>query len=151
MNPFKPTRNKPAPTPKGADMPSPLLLGEASILYQKAPINKHTLYAELKNLRTLLAISQPEMGELMGISTRKLSGVETGAMAATEDDVRRFNELRRLCAEIATLIKPEQVGEWLKTPSEYFGGMSAAQVMERGEIDRVWRLIWRVQDGVPLD
>lgn len=151
MNPFKPQRKTPPKAKKGANATGATAVAEAGLEYHKTPPNPGNLWIELKTLRGLLAIGQPEMGQLMGLSIRKISGVETGAMAATNDDVRRFNELKRLCAEVATLIKPEQVGQWLMTPSEYFGGLSAAQVIERGEIDRVWRMVWRVQDGVPLD
>lgn len=152
MTPSEPVRRPAAkPALRAAEGHDGLMLAEAGIAYTKAPVSIHTLWTELRKLRTRLGLGQKEMGDLMGISIRKLSGIETGAMTATEDDVRRYNELNRLCAELATLIQPEGIGAWLRTPSEYFDGSSAAQVIERGEIDRVWRLVWRVQDGVPLD
>jgi hypothetical protein len=42
------------------------------------------------------------------------------------------------------------VGEWLKTPNEAFDGSTPLQVIERGESDRIWRMIYQLQTGEPL-
>ncbi|MBI5095541.1 MAG: helix-turn-helix transcriptional regulator [Candidatus Hydrogenedentes bacterium] len=104
-----------------------------------------------RSVRESLGLTQGQMQYLSGISVRKISGIETGEHKPTTDDVRRFNELGRLTKELSQIIKPDAIAAWLETPSEYFSGASPAQVIKNGESDRVWRLIWRLQDGVPLD
>lgn len=102
-------------------------------------------------LRDAFGLTQQEMRSLAGISVRKISGLETGEQKPTRDDVRRFNELRRLREELAAITAPEAIADWLQMPNEYFGGISPMQIIERGEADRLWRLIWRLQDGVPVN
>lgn len=104
-----------------------------------------------RSVRESLGLTQGQMQYLSGISIRKISGIETGEHKPTADDVRRFNELDRLTKELSQVINPNAIATWLETPSDYFGGMSPAQVIKNGESDRLWRLIWRLQDGVPLD
>ena len=63
------------------------------------------------------------------------------------DDIPQTKEMMRLCEALAAIIKPQYIGEWLKTPSELFDGLSALEVIERGEIDRVWRMVYHIQAG----
>ena len=39
------------------------------------------------------------------------------------------------------------VGEWLDTPNEAFSGLKPLDLIERGEVDRLWRMIFEVQSG----
>ena len=45
------------------------------------------------------------------------------------------------------IMKPDHVGEWLDTPNEAFSGLKPLDLIERGEIDRLWRMIFEVQSG----
>ncbi len=36
---------------------------------------------------------------------------------------------------------------WLKAPNPAFGGSQPLQVIERGEIDRLWRMIYFLESG----
>ena len=104
-----------------------------------------------RSLRVSLGLTQELMHHLVGISVRKVSSLERGEQKPTTDDARRFNELQRLAKELAHVIKLGAIAAWLETPNDYFAGASPAQIIQNGESDRVWRLIWRLQDGVPLD
>jgi uncharacterized protein (DUF2384 family) len=90
------------------------------------------------------------MHRLTGLSVRTLSALETGQKRPTREDSRRFQELARLRRELGTVLTPDAISQWLDTPNEYFDGSTPLDVIDRGESDRVWRLIWRLQDGVPL-
>jgi hypothetical protein len=46
------------------------------------------------------------------------------------------------------LAKPLQ-GHWLDTPNDGFGGLKPLEVIERGEIDRLWNMIYYLESGVP--
>ncbi len=104
-----------------------------------------------QDIRHSLGLTQQEMCSLTGISIRKISALETGEQKPAREDLRRYNELRRLREHLARIGNPEDIGAWLQSPSDYFNGASPLQIIERGESDRLWRLIWRLQDGVPLD
>jgi transcriptional regulator with XRE-family HTH domain len=101
-------------------------------------------------LRGTLGLTQELVHNLVGFSVRKVSGLETGEQKPTLEDARRLNELSRLLHELSQIIAPGAIAEWLETPNDYFGGFSPAQIVQKGESDRLWRLIWRLQDGVPL-
>lgn len=101
--------------------------------------------------RTELGLKQKQMEVLVGRSVRKISALETGEHPPTADDIRRYCELKRLGNALAKIVKREAIAGWLETSNPYFDHLSPRQVIERGEIDRVWRLVWRLKDGVPLD
>lgn len=43
----------------------------------------------------------------------------------------------------------EEVTAWLETPNEAFDGSTPLQVIERGESDRLWRMIYFLRSGEP--
>ncbi len=45
------------------------------------------------------------------------------------------------------MVEPKVIGEWLKRPNPAFEGSTPLQVIERGETDRIWRMIWELQTG----
>lgn len=59
-------------------------------------------------------------------------------------------EIDRLYAELRqSSASQEQLATWLKTPNKAFGGSQPLQVIERGEIDRIWRMIYFLESGSP--
>lgn len=47
-------------------------------------------------------------------------------------------------------MEPAGVGDWLKTPNDAFEGSMSIQVIERGETDRIWRMVFLVETGEPV-
>ncbi|MEQ8819346.1 MAG: DUF2384 domain-containing protein [Sumerlaeia bacterium] len=115
------------------------------------PITLRSTSDDLRAVRASLGVNQQLMHRLTGLSVRTLSSLETGGKNPNQDDVRRYQELARLRRELAYLVEPQAIAPWLQTPNEALGGASPLELIERGESDRLWRLIWRLQDGVPLD
>jgi hypothetical protein len=62
---------------------------------------------------------------------------------------RRLAETRRLLAALDRLVSPEAIGPWFKQPNSAFDGSTPLQVMERGEADRLWRMIYELESGEP--
>jgi hypothetical protein len=58
-----------------------------------------------------------------------------------------ISELTRLRYALAQLIEEHTVGEWLQRPNKQFDGSTPLQVIERGETDRLWRMIWQLREG----
>lgn len=102
-------------------------------------------------IRKAFGLTQQEMARAIGISLRKLSALETQKQKQSAEDRRRYTELDRLREGLGGIMQPEGLGDWLRAPNEYFDGFSPMELLQRGEIDRIWRLIWRMEDGVPLD
>lgn len=61
---------------------------------------------------------------------------------------RTFQALKRSKA-LARVMNPAQVGRWLKAPNPAFDGSTPLQVVERGELDRIWRMLYDLESGQP--
>ena len=91
---------------------------------------------------------QAVFAKLLPVSVRSLATLESGA-TPTEVVARRLNELRRLTNALSEVIKKEALGSWLQTPNEAFDGLKPVEVIDRGEIDRLWSMIYFLRSGVP--
>ena len=71
-----------------------------------------------------------------------LAGEEPGRLNRV-----RIYEFRRLLEALCKVIKPEKLGAWWERPAPNFGGSTPLQVLERGEVDRLWRMLWEIRAG----
>ena len=46
-------------------------------------------------------------------------------------------------------MKPAFIPQWLHTPNEAFDGLKPLEVIEREHIDRIWRMIFYLESGMP--
>jgi hypothetical protein len=60
------------------------------------------------------------------------------------------HEKAALLHELEGLMDRETCEAWLKTPNPSFSGSSPLQVIERGETDRLWRMIYQIETGEPV-
>jgi hypothetical protein len=60
-----------------------------------------------------------------------------------------MTEMQRLYQALANVMKPGFVGEWLQAPNDAFSGLKPLEVVERGEVDRLWRMIYALESGMP--
>ena len=100
----------------------------------------------VQKLRNDLGLSRAEFARLMGASERSLSDWESGE-EPRQAHARLLTQLLRLHATASTVMKPEFVGTWLRTPLDALGGLKPMEAIERGELDRVWRLLFAVESG----
>ncbi len=104
--------------------------------------------SKVAEFRRVLQLTQPEFARLVPISVRSLASLEAGA-APTEAIGRKLIELERLANSLAEVMRQETIGTWLKTPNPAFDGLKPVEVIERGEIDRLWSMIYFLRSGVP--
>jgi hypothetical protein len=86
------------------------------------------------------------LAKSLSVSRRSISGWLSGREPERINRVR-INEFGRLVAELQSIIKPEKLKTWWYQPVENFGGSTPLQVLERGESDRLWRMIWEIREG----
>ena len=94
-------------------------------------------------------VIRPDLTRLTGYSLRSVDKWAAGdkpSMAAR----KQLRELVRLFDALSDLMETPYVGEWLKTPNDAFEGSTPLQVIERGESDRIWRMIYFLETGEPL-
>lgn len=61
---------------------------------------------------------------------------------------RRVIELRRLTDALIEVMKKVSLARWLQTPNEAFDGLKPLEVIDRGESDRIWSMIYFLRSGV---
>ncbi|MGA7127972.1 MAG: hypothetical protein WBZ19_16790 [Chthoniobacterales bacterium] len=86
------------------------------------------------------------LAKALSVSRRSISGWLSGQEPERINRVR-INEFGRLVAELRTIVKPERLKAWWNQPVANFAGSTPLQVLERGEIDRLWRMIWEIREG----
>jgi hypothetical protein len=86
------------------------------------------------------------LARLTGLSERSLATWERGGKL-NEAGRRAVTLTERLLRDLAEVIRKEAIAAWLETPNEAFGGLKPVEVVERGEIDRLWRMIYFLGSG----
>jgi DNA-binding transcriptional regulator YiaG len=99
-------------------------------------------------IRQRFGLSRKMFSRLSGYSERAIAEWETGK-SPSDASRQRMVELERLQHGLTRIMKADFVSEWLQTPNEAFDGLKPVEVIERGEIDRLWRMVYLVESGVP--
>ena len=58
------------------------------------------------------------------------------------------NEAERFQERLAEVVGRDAIPQWLQTPNPAFGDLKPLEVIERGEIDRLWSMIFYLESGV---
>jgi ribosome-binding protein aMBF1 (putative translation factor) len=98
-------------------------------------------------LRARLDMNRETFARLVPMSTRNLANIESGK-APSPTILRQLKELRRVVDALSEVIQKNAIGPWLVQPNEAFGGLKPIEVIERGEIDRIWQMIFYLRSGV---
>ncbi len=99
-------------------------------------------------LRKRLQLNQAVFARMLPVSVRSLATLESGSRP-TEGVARRLNELERLTNALSDVINKDSLGTWLQTPNQSFDGLKPLEVIDRGEMDRLWSMIFFLRSGVP--
>ena len=112
--------------------------------------NDPTVSGELlSRLRHEMGLNRADFARTVGLSERSVATWESGA-DLKESSLRTIVEIGRLYVKLSqSFASPEQLATWLKTPNPAFGGSQPLQVIERGEIDRIWRMVYFLESGSP--
>jgi uncharacterized protein (DUF2384 family) len=106
-------------------------------------------FAVISRFQKDFGLTQPVVVRMTGYSPRSVASWSKG-VKATEPARRKFTELVRLFDALADLMEnPKEVAEWLQEPNSAFDGSTPLQVIERGETDRLWRMIYTLESGDP--
>lgn len=98
-------------------------------------------------LRDVLAMARPMFSRVVDVSERTIADVEAGKTASKL--MRNYNEVYRLVDALSEVVDRESLGLWFQTPNEAFDGFKPLEVIERGEIDRLWNMVFELQTGMP--
>jgi DNA-binding XRE family transcriptional regulator len=98
-------------------------------------------------LRARLDMNRETFARLVPMSTRNLANIE-GGKQPSPTILRQLKELRRVIDALGEVIQNDAIGPWLGQPNEAFAGLKPIEVIERGEVDRIWQMIFYLQSGV---
>ena len=103
---------------------------------------------KMLGLRSRLNLNRDIFARMLPVSTRSLAMIESG-QKPSESVSRKLMELRRIVDALSEVLTIEAIGEWLTTPNDAFEGFKPLEVIERGEVDRIWQMIFLLRSGVP--
>jgi DNA-binding transcriptional regulator YiaG len=98
-------------------------------------------------LRARLGMTIKLFSRLTGFSERAIAKWESGESISVPAQ-RRLLEIARFQERLAEVVKLESIPRWLETPNDAFAGLKPLEVIERGEIDRLWNMIFYLESGV---
>ena len=96
--------------------------------------------SDVKQLCERYGLRREDLSRLTGFSLRALADWSANKLPS-EPAKRRLHEIRRLLDALAEVVKPEAIAPWLKQRNPAFDQMTPMQVIEVGEIDRLWRMV----------
>ena len=99
-------------------------------------------------LRRQLGLNRETFARLLPVSTRTLASIEQG-QRPSETVARRLAEIRRVVDALSEVVQKEAIGPWFLQPNPAFDGLKPIEVIERGEIDRIWQMVFVLRSGVP--
>jgi len=98
------------------------------------------------DVRGDLGVSRRLFARLTGYSERAIAAWE-GGRELSEASRQRMLETRRLEKALARVMKPSAIAGWLEEPNRAFRGLKPLEVIERGEVDRIWRMVFELESG----
>jgi hypothetical protein len=99
-------------------------------------------------LRERLKMRREDFSRLVNVSVRAIAAAERDQTDVTKLQ-RPYAEVGRLYEALGEVVEPKAIGPWFVTPNQAFGGMKPIELIERGEIDRLWDMVYRLQSGIP--
>ena len=112
-----------------------------------APIASPTeLDVDVRQLAQTYHLSSETVSRVTGASPRTVAYWNSGTRPQ-RSSAQKVREVARLFDALSDLIEAKAIGPWLQRPNPQFDGSTPLQVIERGEADRIWRMIWQLRDG----
>jgi len=115
-----------------------------------SPVNNARALAgknAVTTLRLLLAMPRSKFARLLGRTERAVIAWESGHSVPQGLSQQRLRELERLARALSRMFKMDALGEWFDTPNPAFGGLKPIEVIERGQSDRLWQMIFELRAG----
>ena len=99
-------------------------------------------------LRARLQMARPTFGKIVNVAERTIADVESGGESINKLK-RPYNEVYKLCEALSEVVDPACLGEWFQTPNDSFDGLTPIELIEQGDIDQLWNMVFELQTGMP--
>ena len=121
---------------------------KVQVRHSRLPVPGAKSSGSIADFRKQLHLSQAVFARLLPVSIRSLATLESGT-SPTVVVTRRLKELKRLVNALSEVMQADSIGDWLQTPNAAFDGFKPIEVIDRGEIDRLWSMIFSLRSGEP--
>src|SRR5271169_3518213 len=111
--------------------PAEKKLRHAGLLVKQNQVN-------VREFREELGLNRRQFARLTAASERAVADWENDHPISPVNQ-KSLRECERLCRALAKVMKANCIGEWLDTPNDAFSGVKPLDLVERGEVDRLWR------------
>lgn len=98
----------------------------------------------------MLRMPRSRFARLVGRTERAIIDWESGKTGPQGLSLQRIRELERLIAALRGLVKADALGEWFDAPNPALAELKPIEAIERGEIDRLWQMIFEMNSGSHL-
>jgi DNA-binding transcriptional regulator YiaG len=126
-------------------------MGRVLVKAAKAKIHPAFLnkkHVTVRGITERFNVRQVTLSRMTGFSQRAVADWAQGKEPSGPAK-KAFSEMDRLLDALGRLMRPKEVGNWLREPNPAFDGSTPAQVVERGQGDRIWRMLYYAESGEP--
>lgn len=103
---------------------------------------------DVSTLCETYGLKREDLGRLTGFSLRALADWAANKLPS-QPAKRRLHEVRRLLDALSEVVKVKSIPQWLHKSNAAFDGMTPLQVIEVGEIDRLWAMVYDLASSDP--
>ncbi|MFN0242751.1 MAG: helix-turn-helix domain-containing protein [Planctomycetota bacterium] len=100
-----------------------------------------------REVRSGFGLSREKFARIAGASVRALANWESGELAPNEAARLKLVELDRLRRALEGVLESGAIPAWIDQPNAAFDGLKPLEVLERGEVDRLWRMVFLLESG----
>lgn len=105
----------------------------------------------ISRIRAALAISRERMARLLDVTTRTIARLEEQDRLPSSPAVAtRLAQIQEIVDLGLVIFTSEGFPRFMSTPFPVFRGLTALQLIERGELDQVWGALASLHDGNPV-
>jgi transcriptional regulator with XRE-family HTH domain len=105
----------------------------------------------IRRFQDQLGLSETDLTAGLGVSARTLSRWRQGVAYPQHDARQRMNDLLALSDALAdTFDSPNAIRAWMHAESRYLGGLTPAEAVRAGRIDRARLALQALEAGVYL-
>lgn len=103
-----------------------------------------------RQVRLALGVSRDRMGRLLEVTSKTVGRLEDqNRLPAQPATATRLAKLKELTDLGLLVYAPDGFARFMATPLPVFGGLTGLQLVERGEVERVFAELASTYDGVP--
>jgi hypothetical protein len=101
------------------------------------------------DVRHKFGLSVAKFARATSLSERTIRQYEKASEPLSETQLRTIRELDRLHAALCQVVDPSEIGPWMERPNPAFEDFKPLELLERGQADRLWRMVYYLESGSP--